>query len=306
MQHLNEAQLAVVAESTRSQSRNATLEHTWVLWSDDDDISHPDRVAAYAEVVQQTEAMEAQERAKGHTARRSVAGIICTRVAMRRENKLAAAGAMASHGIECPADVDSALRVGAADVRDFNEYWCYCVRLSAVRQFFASTPPKLLANRLADLRFRQWLSASGPMPFVEKVLGPRAPPWAYFYDRDNQSHQHAHRTHDASVRQIDQERAHRLSAGLPPGMDGDLPLSLLEQMREVGEMGTVIGFDGPKLGVRLPRARRTREIRSLLIEALQHPVDHWRLMPPPVQQRFHAVAEELGEELLQLAESFVD
>ena len=122
-------------------------------------------------------------------------------------------------------------------------------------------------------------------------------------------------------------------------------------------MATVIGFDGPKLGVHLPLAQRTAEIRSLLIEALQHPVDHCVLprsqnpmstgcavpsaslatarlaiahsaanlppltqqlpdrppsplssgarMPPPLRERFQAVAEELGEELIQTAQSFM-
>ena len=110
---------------------------------------------------------------------------------------------------------------------------------------------------------------------------------------------------------VDEERSRRLGRGLPYAMGDDprdgpgLPLTLIAQMRDVGEMATVIGFDGPKLGVRLPRAQRTREIRSLLLEALQKPVDHWARCPPDLKAGLQKVIEELGEELLATAESFL-
>ena len=34
-------------------------------------------------------------------------------------------------------------------------------------------------------------------------------------------------------------------------------------------------------------------------------MDHWARMPPPLRERFQAVAEEMGEELLQTAQGFM-
>ena len=57
--------------------------------------------------------------------------------------------------------------------------------------------------------------------------------------------------------------------------------------------------------MRLPRAQRTREIRALLLEALQKPVDHWARCPPDLKAGLQKAIEELGEELLVTADSFV-
>ena len=303
MQHLDRARHALTDDVQREHGKQHDLGNTWCLFSDDDDISHPNRVSWYAEVVQ------------SRALPRRVPGVLCARVAMRNvETRPSSARSRALSGA---ADVDAALRDGDVTVREgFHEFWCYCVRLHALAQFFDSTPPGLLAHRLADLRLRQWLAASAPLPYLEQALGPKAKDlrWAYFYDRDSEGHDHAHtsaHSHEASVRAVDEERSRRLGRGLPYAMGDDprdgpgLPLTLIAQMRDVGEMATVIGFDGPKLGVRLPRAQRTREIRSLLLEALQKPVDHWARCPPDLKAGLQKAIEELGEELLATAESFL-
>jgi hypothetical protein len=303
MQHLNIARQALTEDVRREHGKEHDLGSTWCLFSDDDDISHPKRVSWYAEVVQ------------SHVLPRRVPGVLCSRVAMR--NVEGRPSSARSRALTCSADVDAALRDGDVIVREgFHEYWCYCVRLQAIAQFFDSTPPGLLAHRLADLRLRQWLAASSPLPYLEQALGVKARElrYAYFYDRDSEAHGHAHTSthvHEASVRAVDEERARRLGKGLPYAMGDDphgepgLPLTLIAQMRDVGEMATVIGFDGPKLGVRLPRAQRTREIRALLLEALQKPVDHWARCPQELKERLLMAIEELGDELLETAESFL-
>ena len=57
--------------------------------------------------------------------------------------------------------------------------------------------------------------------------------------------------------------------------------------------------------MQLPRAQRASEIRALLLESLMTPVDNWSGMTPPEQRRYVTLAEELAEELLRLADSFV-
>lgn len=106
------------------------------------------------------------------------------------------------------------------------------MRFDALSQFFEQQPPGILAHRLADLRFRQWLAAA-PTPYLEQALGPAAPRWVYFYDRDSIEHDHAHRE---SVHGVDVERARRLSHGLR-GEGIDLSRVLL--MRNVGEYAGV-------------------------------------------------------------------
>ena len=282
-QHLDAARRALAAESWVTAA-------TWVLFTDDDDISAPDRVERYAAVI-------ARKDLPSH-----VPCVLCTRVAMRcvnaKKKRAQAESDLHARLIASASDVDAALRDGDAEIREMHEWWCYAVKLDAIEQFLDRQPPGLLAHRLADLRFRQWLAASVPVPRLEQALGDGLR-WVYFYDRDTIAHDHAHR---GTLSDVDAERAHRLGRGLGSGV---LDASHVGLMRDVGEMVTAIGFDGPKIGVQLPRAQRAREIHSLVLEALQTPTNHWARMDGPSRERYAALADELGEELLQVAEGFV-
>lgn len=115
LQHFDAAQRVLATDvSVECSGRDVDIGGTWVMFSDDDDISASDRVAKYAELVQ-----------AGSIPRR-VPGIVCARVAMRRARTRPASR---SRVIGCAADVDAALRDGDVEIVQMNEYWCYAVRV---------------------------------------------------------------------------------------------------------------------------------------------------------------------------------
>lgn len=75
-------------------------------------------------------------------------------------------------------------------------------------------------------------------------------------------------------------------------------------MKHVGEMGFVIGFDGPILGDHLPTKQRRLAALDLILESLTLPVDHWATFDEGKRRLYKRVAEDIADELLALSKTF--
>mmetsp|Transcript_70688 Transcript_70688/g.140101 ORF Transcript_70688/g.140101 Transcript_70688/m.140101 type:complete len:83 (-) Transcript_70688:44-292(-) len=76
-------------------------------------------------------------------------------------------------------------------------------------------------------------------------------------------------------------------------------------MRGVGEMGFVIGFDGPKLGHQHGLAKQKREAVALLLETLRQPRDLWARMGAEEHRQWKQVANIVADNLIEGARSFM-
>ena len=65
----------------------------------------------------------------------------------------------------------------ASDDLDLREYWSFAVRLDLLSTFLSVQRPAVLAHRLCDLRFREWLGGQNPCTFQTSS-------WLYFCDDD--------------------------------------------------------------------------------------------------------------------------
>ena len=251
----------------RAAGREAS---TWVIFSDDDDISAPDRSQRFAAAI-------------GSPALpRGCRGLMCPDAMVRPED-----GRADGRSIDGAAEVDRAIRDRDCLATELTEHWSFAVRVDLLRAFFASHGPGVLAHSLCDLRFREWIRASTqPTPSFRV----RAPEWIYFYDGRAAQHEHAH----LDQTDVDGARAARL------GVD----VRFVALMRSVGEMGFVIGFDGPILGGHLPYAQRRRAALDLILEALTRPQDLWSSLDDAGRRRYRAAAEDVADELFAQAETF--
>jgi hypothetical protein len=294
-EHLDAARRAALADA-KAVKRAASS--TWAIFSDDDDISAPQRAQMYAETCAMPQVPP------------SVVGVTCLRVAMRSERRRSSTARQ--RAIRSAADVDALLASGEAGIRsDLVEFWSYAVRLDALSRFIEAQSPALLRHHLADLRFRSWLGECGAMPSVERWhhSGGRLQ-WAYFYDTQYDGDEDGggggptagsgrvsmHLVRDTKgERERDPELARKY---------GGLDLPLLAQMRQVGEMATVRGFDDPSagLGVQVPRKARRAKLVGLLLESLQRPVDLWSTLPPGRQEAYRACAQEMGDDFVRLGD----
>lgn len=245
----------------------AVQRRQWVLFSDDDDISSPGRASAYLEALGRA--------AMPPTACAVHCPEVARRVPSNRSVELASA-----------ADVSKAIGKGTVRLERLVEHWGFGVRLDLLRSFFGAHGAGLLAHKLCDLRFREWVRAkAAPMPTFH--VEPHE--WLYFYDEDKE-HAHAH----TEIGEADRELAAR--SGTAPGK--------VSLMRNVGEMAFVIGFDGPIVGAHLPARQRRARATELVLDALRHPLDAWASMGDAERARYRGVADALADELLELTRSF--
>ena len=209
-------------------------------------------------------------------------GLMCPDAMVRPED-----GRADGRSIDGAAEVDRAIRDRDCLATELTEHWSFAVRLDLLRAFFESHGPGVLAHSLCDLRFREWIRASTqPTPSFRV----RAPEWIYFYDGRAAQHEHAH----LDQTDVDGARAARF------GVD----VRFVALMRSVGEMGFVIGFDGPILGGHLPYAQRRRAALDLILEALTRPQDLWSSLDDAGRRRYRAAAEDVADELFAQAETF--
>ena len=150
----------------------------WVGFSDDDDIWHPRRVETFYAGMSQVEREP------------TVTQLRFPWFAVRAENSSAVA--------RSTADVDSMLARGAARLwntdaseMDSSEHWTAIARFALFDAFLAVAPPKLLANRFADLAWErfsaQFSQDARGRPVVEggesvMVAWTADQPWMYFYN----------------------------------------------------------------------------------------------------------------------------
>eukprot|EP00316_Scyphosphaera_apsteinii_P005078 CAMPEP_0119342838 /NCGR_PEP_ID=MMETSP1333-20130426/105548_1 /TAXON_ID=418940 /ORGANISM="Scyphosphaera apsteinii, Strain RCC1455" /LENGTH=282 /DNA_ID=CAMNT_0007355133 /DNA_START=534 /DNA_END=1382 /DNA_ORIENTATION=- len=261
-EHFAQLWRCVEADMKNGSASNSTF----CLFSDDDDVSAPGRTEAYANVL-------------GRSDLPPVA--CCTTAAMREQN--ASAHELVLRNADA---IDEALACGVCVVQQVAEFWQYAVRADVLSQFFAGHSDRLLAHKLADLRFRQWLHATR-----ERHKAPSFSPreWLYFYDRNSLHHSHAH---VGPPRQVDMERAERFR----------VDSRSVRLMRDVGEMGVVIGFDGPLLGHALPARDRKKAALDLLLDTLTQPQDLWSAMTAAQRETWRTIADEMADELIEMAD----
>ena len=159
-------------EHYRALYERAAGDDAYVIFSDDDDLSHPLRSERFARA-----AAAAREY-----------GVDAVQL------PLAATGP-AEARVEAPGDVDALLSRGGGDVRTApfpKEHWTVCVSLPELGRFLRGADPALLAHRFADVVFARWATAraarraadvfGGPPPWARREAdgGPR---WLYFYRR---------------------------------------------------------------------------------------------------------------------------
>lgn len=167
-------------------------------------------------------------------------------------------------------------------------------RLDFLQSFFHIHGAGVFAHRLCDLRFREWVRASEqPMPTFRCDPFTQGDPqrWVYFYDRSSSGHAHEH----TKATPADEARAAKFG----------VPVAHASLMHHVGEMGMVIGFDGAILGHQRPAAARRRAALELVLEALAKPVDVWSELSVAERQTYTRAAEDIVDELLQTAQTFV-
>ena len=266
------AELVRLASRHAADARRATW---WALFSDDDDISSPRRSELYLDALSNPHLPK--------TAR----VVCCNDVIVRARTQRAGL-----RSIDGSAEVQRALRDGDCECAQQSEHWSFAVRLDLLRTFFETHGGGVLAHKLCDLRFREWVRASEvPMPSFRCDTAREPTRWTYFYDGSASHHDHAHTEHTAA----DEARARKFGADI-----GRCAL-----MMNVGEMGMVIGFDGPILGHQLPAAARRRAALELVLEALTRPQDVWSQMGPSEREKYRRVAEDVVDELLEKARGFV-
>jgi len=177
------------------REREECLEDVWVFFSDDDDLWHPGRTAAYI--------------AAAETVRRRIQSkvqAVCSCVHLRP--------GCSGLAVATPADVDRLMdRMVVGPHVHGSEHVDLCVRFSAFSAFFEEHHTRVLRHLLADVRFGYFVRHYGELPrkFSEesrhsevaeedvteperttgpiKVFLPRArvgeggPNWMYFYDK---------------------------------------------------------------------------------------------------------------------------
>lgn len=171
----------------------------WLLFADDDDVSHPARAATFA-----------------------AAAAAATRVGLASiQLPWAATGRDGADGVEGATDVDAGLRRGAFDVRAYPlEHWTCCCSAAELGAFLDAADPTLLRHRFCDVSFANWLRARA-RPVEAAAFGADAqPPWAapetarcwlYFYTR------HGYESHvEWLVTPTPEDEAIARSAGADP------------------------------------------------------------------------------------------
>ena len=253
-----------------SKAAGRPVHATWCIFCDDDDVCSPERALVYESSVANA-VLPATARA-----------LCCNDVVVRAQTRRA--GLISIDG---PRAVDRAIRSGDVVHKSMSEHWSFAVRLDLFRAFFERHGPGLLQHSLCDLRFREWLrNSTVPMPTFRMP----APDWVHFYDGSAAQHDHAHTDATPS----DTARAARFG----------VKVGLCALMRSVGEMGFVIGFDGPILGHKLPAARRRRAALDLLLEALEKPQNIWKDFTEAERRTWRDVADDIAEELFAKAATF--
>ena len=146
---------------------------TWVMFSDDDDLMHPARCAAYLAAIQQ---VPDDAHAVGAS--------------------WVARPLHAAPGVQTAADVQALLRSGGA-VRtpkegseaaggggSWDEFWNTCMRMATLERFFESAcPPALQRSKYADLGCYFFIRHSVPTYRFEPHTSGFASCWCHFYDK---------------------------------------------------------------------------------------------------------------------------
>ena len=130
----------------------------WVLFSDDDDVWHPDRATAY--------------RAAANAARADASCVVCSRLARPAGGAAAPADAAA---------VAAAVAAGRAATTDaYDEYFSYCCRRRVLDAFFAVATDDLRRCQYCDVAWYRYLTSRE----ASRAFAPRdARNWLYFYDK---------------------------------------------------------------------------------------------------------------------------
>jgi len=146
----------------------------WVLFSDDDDLSHPNRAKAFAAAAGQIDGDAGAEL------------VLCSVHCRLRQG----ASAPETLGL---GDVEALRSRGDVEVLGFDspgspEIFNHCVRLGALRRFIDSTNEVLLRHRFCDVRFASYcqhkLRGSSFVPADRQE-------WMYFYSNPHAGPRHA-------------------------------------------------------------------------------------------------------------------
>ena len=106
---------------------------TYILFGDDDDVWHPDRVAIYKGLVGST---------------RSLDGLSLEWAAMPRTIEV---------GLADSTSIDNLLQGGLASVNQMSVYFMIACKLGAVREFFEVCPPSLVESKFCDIAFKNYM-----------------------------------------------------------------------------------------------------------------------------------------------------
>jgi hypothetical protein len=231
--------LAALASNLAENVSTANPAGCWVLFHDDDDISSENRNASYWEAILRSR-QKVVDMGESPEDPRAPRVIHCNSVAIP----------VAPCTIKCAEDVQTSFEAGnaalASDDLDLKEYWSHAVRLDLLSSFLAAQRPAVLAHRLCDLRFREWLGGQHPVNFQTRS-------WLYYYDDAAFTG-----AKDPSAGIHDDEKApaltrHRHRAQSTEDQSISTACHVLPEevtrMRRIGETGFIIGFDGPILNL---------------------------------------------------------
>ena len=157
------------------RASEALGEAAWAIFSDDDDLMHPERSSAYAAAI--TEAIARGARAVGAawTARPRVAESPRTASDV---DALVAAGRVVS----TPELDEHGKRLRPHDAWD--EYFNYGVELCELRRFFSSACPEAVRrSTYADMVLHTYLRNAVPTARFDPSLHGFGSNWAYYYDK---------------------------------------------------------------------------------------------------------------------------